>query len=186
MLSESATASFFFPKEACAESERSMISATEPLFPPGVWRTSSLRLHDRPDRRSAPLRPLLAKELREIAAGRGLWTMLLLVSPLIGYSLSQAVSLYADASQAGLQSPVLASSLSPLDGILVPTFGAFYVAVTLLFPFVAIRALGHEKETGALRLLVQLPYRPTTLVAAKLAAVLAGGLLARVPTLSAP
>ena len=59
-----------------------------------------------------------------------------------------------------LQSPVLATSLSPLDGVLVPTFGSFYVAVTLLFPFVAIRALGAEKESGALRLLVQLPYRP--------------------------
>jgi len=67
---------------------------------------------------------------------------------------------------------VLATGLSPLDGILVPTFGAFYVAVTLLFPFVAIRALGREKETGTLRLLVQLPYRAPTLIAAKAAAVI--------------
>src|SRR5262249_14328047 len=51
------------------------------------------------------------------------------------------------------EQPLLASGLSPLDGVLVPTFGALYVAVTLLFPFVAIRSLGHEKETGALRLL---------------------------------
>ena len=28
----------------------------------------------------------------------------------------------------------MASGLTPLDGVLVPTFGAFYVAVTLLFP----------------------------------------------------
>jgi hypothetical protein len=34
---------------------------------------------------------------------------------------------------------VLAGSPSPLDGILVPTFGGFYIGVTLLFPFVAIR-----------------------------------------------
>ena len=64
--------------------------------------------------------------------------------------------------------PVLAAGLSPLDGVLVPTFGALYVAVTLLFPFVAIRSLGREKETGALRLLVQLPYRVPTLIAAKI------------------
>jgi ABC-type transport system involved in multi-copper enzyme maturation permease subunit len=135
--------------------------------------------------RAAPLWPLLAKELREITNGRALWTMLLLLCPLVGYSFFQAVSLYAEASAAALQSPVLANSLSPLDGILVPTLGSFYVAVTLLFPFVAIRALGQEKETGALRLLVQLPYRPSTLVSAKLAAVLGAWSLASVPAVSA-
>jgi ABC-2 type transport system permease protein len=144
-----------------------------------------LRLRKTYGRQSAPLWPLLIKELREITSGRALWTMLLLLCPLVGYSFFQAVSLYGEASTAALQSPVLASSLSPLDGILVPTLGSFYVAVTLLFPFVAIRALGQEKETGALRLLVQLPYRPSTLVSAKLAAVLAAWTLASIPALSA-
>ena len=133
----------------------------------------------------APLQPLLVKEGWEILSGRALWTMLLLMCPLVGYSFFQAVSLYGEASAAGLQSPVLASSLSPLDGILVPTFGASYVAVTLLFPFVAIRVLGLEKESGALRLLVQMPYRSSTLVAAKLAAVLAAWVLSTVASLTA-
>jgi ABC-2 type transport system permease protein len=134
---------------------------------------------------NAPLWPLLVKELREILGGRALWTMLLLMCPLLGYGFFQAVSLYGDASTAGLQSPVLASSLSPLDGVLVPTLGAFYVAVTLLFPFVAIRVLSQEKESGALRLLVQLPYRAPTLITAKLAAVLAAWTLSSIPALSA-
>jgi len=133
----------------------------------------------------APLRPLLVKELREILGGRALWAMLLLLCPLIGYSFFQAAALYGEASSASSDSPVLAHGLSPLDGVLVPSFGAFYVAVTLLFPFVAIRALGGEKETGALRLLVQLPYRPSTLIAAKLMAVLGAWLLASIPALSA-
>jgi ABC-type transport system involved in multi-copper enzyme maturation permease subunit len=111
--------------------------------------------------------------------------MLLLVCPLVGYSFVQAVSLYSEASAATSQSPAAATTLSPLDGILVPTFGAFYVAVTLLFPFVAIRVLGHEKETGSLRLLVQLPYRSSTLVLAKLAAVLAAWALISIPAISA-
>ncbi|WP_407157207.1 ABC transporter permease subunit [Bradyrhizobium sp. STM 3557] len=110
--------------------------------------------------------------------------MLLLVCPLVGYSFVQAVSLYSESSAAALQSPVLARSLSPLDGILVPTFGAFYVAVTLLFPFVAIRVLGQEKESGALRLLIQLPYRPSMLLAAKFCAVLTGWLMVSIPALS--
>jgi ABC-2 type transport system permease protein len=135
--------------------------------------------------RGAALRPLLAKEFREVVGGRALWTMLLLVCPLVGYSFLQAVSLYGEASAGALQSPVVAASLSPLDGILVPTFGAFYVAVTLLFPFVAIRVLAQEKETGALRLLVQLPYRSSTLISTKLAAVLAAWILTSAPALSA-
>jgi ABC-2 type transport system permease protein len=134
---------------------------------------------------NAPLRPLLVKELWEILSGRALWTMLLLMCPLLGYSFLQATSLYGEASAAGLQSPVLASSLSPLDGVLVPTLGASYVAVTLLFPFVAIRVLGQEKESGALRVLVQLPYRPPALIAAKLAAVLAALVLSSIPAFSA-
>ena len=135
--------------------------------------------------REAPLASLLTKELAEIVCGRALWTMLLLVCPLIGYSFVQAVSLYSEASVSAQQSPVLAASLSPLDGVLVPTFGSFYVAVTLLFPFVAIRVLGQEKESGALRLLVQLPYRSSTLILAKLAAVLAAWTLVSIPALSA-
>src|SRR5262245_21136488 len=111
--------------------------------------------------------------------------MLLLVCPLIGYSFFQAVSLYGEASEGARQSPVLAASLSPLDGVLVPTFGAFYVATTLLFPFVAIRVLGQEKESGALRLLVQLPYRTSTLIATKLTAIAVAWILTSIPAFSA-
>jgi len=128
---------------------------------------------------------LLAKELWGVLSGRALWTMLLILCPLVGYSFFQAVSLYGEASLAARDSPVLATGLSPLDGVLVPTFGALYLAVTLLFPFVAIRALGREKETGALRLLVQLPYSVPTLIAAKLAAIAVAWLIAIIPALSA-
>jgi ABC-2 type transport system permease protein len=143
-----------------------------------------LRSHELFRVQVAPLTPLLVKELWETVSGRALWTMLLLVCPLIGYSFFQAMSLYGEASVTAQQSPVLARTLSPLDGILVPTLGASYIAATLLFPFVAIRVLGQEKESGALRLLVQLPYRSATLVGAKLAAVLAAWMLANIPAFS--
>src|SRR5438067_902554 len=75
----------------------------------------------------------------------------------------------------------------PFDGFdlrQVRAVGAFYVGVTLLFPFVAIRALGQEKETGALRLLVQLPYPAPVLIGGKLAAVAAAWVMCGVPALS--
>jgi len=128
---------------------------------------------------------LLAKELWDVLSGRALWTMLLILCPFVGYSFFQAVSLYGEASSAARDSPTLASGLSPLDGVFVPTFGALYLAVTLLFPFVAIRALGREKESGALRLLVQLPYRVPTLIAAKMTAISVAWLISLIPALSA-
>src|SRR5499427_600649 len=165
-------------------SVRSKSCVAESIVPEQTWRTSFLLSPETSLARGAPVWPLFAKELREILSGRALWTLLLLACPLVGYSFFQAISLYAEASTAAANSPVLATSLSPLDGILVPTFGSFYVAVTLLFPFVAIRVLGEEKQTGALRLLVQLPYHSATLVWVKLAAVFFAWLLCAIPVLS--
>src|SRR2546430_8795494 len=181
----SATASCCWRKGASAASARSRSCARRPASPPPSWRRCSLRSPDPAVVRRAPFHPLLAKELWEVASGRALWTMLLILCPLVGYSFFQAAALYGEASSAARDSPVLASGLIPLDGVLVPTFGALYVAVTLLFPFVAIRTLGREKETGALRLLVQLPYRVPTLIAAKMTAIFGAWLAAVIPAASA-
>src|SRR6185369_5266713 len=179
------TVSFYLRMAAFAVSGPLVIFAPEPAIQLGLWRTCFLHSHETFHLRGAPLRPLLAKELWEVLAGRSFWTMLLLMCPLVGYSFFQALSLYGEASAAAMQSPAVASNLSPLDGVLVPTLGASYVAITLLFPFVAIRVLGQEKESGALRLLIQLPYRSSTLISAKLVAVLVALLLSSIPASSA-
>src|SRR5437016_11453607 len=181
----SATASCCSPKVASAVSGPSRSCARRPGNPQPPWRTSSLRSPEKAVVRGAPIHPLLAKELWEIASGRALWIMLLILCPLVGYSFFQAVALYGEASAAARDSPALASGLAPLDGVLVPTFGALYLAVTLLFPFVAIRTLGGEKESGTLRLLIQLPYRVPTLIAAKMTAISLTWIIAAVPALSA-
>ena len=133
----------------------------------------------------APTAPLLRKEMRELVTGNSLWVLMLLLSPLVGYSFIQAVALYTEASRPALSIPELARQLSPFDGILVPTLGGFYLAITLLFPFIAIRLIAAEKASGGLKLLVQLPYRLTDLVAAKFAALIAAWLIALIPVLSA-
>jgi ABC-2 type transport system permease protein len=140
-----------------------------------------LRSHER----RVPVIPVLRKEMRELITGNALWVLLLLLSPLVGYSFMQAVALYAEASRPALSIPELARQFSPFDGVLVPTLGGFYLAITLLFPFIAIRLVAAEKASGGLKLLVQLPYRLTDLVAAKFAALLAGWLIALIPMLSA-
>src|SRR5262245_2676193 len=183
MPSASVIASSCSPTASSAAAARLTICAQERHCLAQAWRRSSLRSPDIQTVRRVPFPPLLKKELWEVLGGRALWTMLLLVCPLVGYSYFQAISLYGEASASAQQSPVLAVSLSPLDGVLVPTFGAFYVAVTLLFPFVAIRVLGHEKESGVLRMLVQLPYNPSTLVIAKILAITAAWSFASIPAL---
>jgi ABC-type transport system involved in multi-copper enzyme maturation permease subunit len=127
----------------------------------------------------------IAKEWRELSASRAYWLLLLMIGPLVGQAFITAVNLYAEASGAGGGPAALPQGLTPLDGILVPTFGAYDLAATFLLPFVAIRLISAEKQSGALKLLLQLPGSLSTKVAAKGLAILAGWMLAWLPGLVA-
>ena len=136
--------------------------------------------------RSPKLLPLLfAKEWRELMASRAYWLLLVFIGPLVGNGFITAVNLYAEASGIGGGAAALAQGLTPLDGILVPTWGAYDLAVTLLFPFVAIRLISAEKESGAWKLALQLPAGLGVTITAKVLALLAGWLLAWLPGLIA-
>ncbi len=124
---------------------------------------------------------LFAKELRELAASRAWWILLVLIGPLVGHGFITAVELYAEASGGGGGPAALAQGLSPLDGILVPAFGAYDLAVTLLFPFVAIRLVAIERASGAWKLMLQGPASVPTLLAAKGAALVAAWSVAWLP-----
>jgi ABC-type transport system involved in multi-copper enzyme maturation permease subunit len=121
------------------------------------------------------------KEWRELTSGYAFWALLLLLSLLAGHSFLQAVDLYAEASRSAARSPELAASLSPLDGIWVPTFGALYLATTFLFPFLGLRLVGGEKQSGASKVQLQLPLAPTMLAAVKAAALMSAWLVTAVP-----
>lgn len=124
---------------------------------------------------------LFAKEWRELTASRAYWLLLVFIGPLVGNSFITAVNLYAEASGIGGGAAALAQGLTPLDGILVPTFGAYDLAITLLFPFVAIRLIAAEKESGAWKLALQLPANLNVAITAKVLALLAGWLVAWLP-----
>jgi ABC-type transport system involved in multi-copper enzyme maturation permease subunit len=127
----------------------------------------------------------LSKEWRELFASRAYWLLLLMIGPLVGQAFITAVNLYAEASGNGSGPAALPQGLSPLDGMLAPTFGAYDLAATFLLPFVAIRLISAEKQSGALKLLLQLPGRLSTKMAAKGAVILGGWLLAWIPGLLA-
>jgi hypothetical protein len=78
-------------------------------------------------RPARPGRALFSNDLRSLLAGRSLWTMVVLLSLLIGASFIQAVNLFAQASRSALQFPERARGMAPLDGLVVPTLGALYL-----------------------------------------------------------
>ncbi|MEP6617783.1 MAG: ABC transporter permease [bacterium] len=130
-------------------------------------------------------RVLVAKEMRELMASRSYWLLLLVVGALVGHAFMTATAAYAEASGAGGGASALSQGLNPLTGIVVPTLGAYDLAATLLFPFVVIRLVAAERETGALILMLQAPVRFRELMAAKGVALAIGWLVAGVPGLIA-
>lgn len=128
---------------------------------------------------------LLSKEWRELFASRAFWLLLLMTGPLVGHGFITAVNLYAEASGIGGGPSALAQGLTPLDGIFVPTFGAYDLAATFLFPFVAIRSIAAEKESGGWKLLQQLPGSLSTKITAKALVLIGGWLIALLPGLLA-
>jgi ABC-2 type transport system permease protein len=130
--------------------------------------------------RSSELRALLAKDCRELFGSTAFALLLLVAGPLTGMSFIAAVRAYSEVS-----GNALASALSPLDGLLVPTLGACDLLITFLVPFVAIRLVSTEKSSGALKLLLQTPLALRTQLASKLTALVLGWIACLVPAAAA-
>jgi len=128
---------------------------------------------------------ILMQEIRGLLVSPALWIMLIIISLLVGFSFFQAVNLFSQASRTALSFPEMASGMNPLEGIFVPTFGAYYLSQTLLLPFVAIRLIGLDKQSGALKLLLQLPLSPFSLCALKVTAMGFIWLISLIPAVSA-
>src|SRR5262249_32192054 len=129
--------------------------------------------------------PLVTKEWYELLAWRSLWLLLLMIGPLVGQAFISAVGLYAEASGIAGGPAALSEGLTPLDGVLAPAFGAYDLAATFLFPFVAIRVIAAEKQSGGLKLLLQLPGSLATKIFAKASVLVAAWLVTLLPGLLA-
>ena len=128
---------------------------------------------------------LLEKDWRELWSARAFWLLLVIIGPLVGHSFITAVDLYSEVSGSNGAPAALPQGLTPLDGVLVPTWGAYDLAAMLLFPFVAIRLIAGEKENGALKLLLQLPGTLATKVSTKGVVLAIAWIISWVPALLA-
>ena len=128
---------------------------------------------------------LLAKEYRELMASRSWWVMLILTGPLVGVSFISAVWTYAEASGLGGTSIGVGQAFSPLVGIWAPTFSAYEIAAVFLLPFVAIRVVAGDRQSGALKLELQQPISPPLRLATKSLVLFFGWLVTLLAALAA-
>jgi ABC-2 type transport system permease protein len=130
-----------------------------------------------PSRNSA-LRWLAGKEWRELVSSRAWWCLLVAMGPLVGVSYISAVRTYGEASGLGGTAAGVGEAFSPLVGIWAPTFSACELAAAFLLPFVAIRLVSGDRQSGALKLELQHPMSPLARIAVKAAVLLVSWLIA--------
>jgi ABC-2 type transport system permease protein len=121
---------------------------------------------------------LVKKEWRELLSSRAWWMFLLLMGPLVGVSFISAVRTYAEASGLNGTAAGVGEAFSPLVGIWAPTFSACELAAAFLLPFVAIRLVAGDRQSGALRLELQHPMSAFTRIGVKAFVLLIGWLIA--------
>src|SRR4051812_18452306 len=135
--------------------------------------------------RKAPFVWLLEKEWRELLTSRAWWVMLVLIGPLVGVSFIGAVRTYAELSGYGGTAEGVGEAFSPLVGVWAPTFSACELAAAFLLPFVAIRLVGGDRQSGALKLELQQPMPAFWRIAAKAIVLMAGWTIASTPAVLA-
>ena len=90
-------------------------------------------------------------------ASKSWWIFLALIGPLVGFSFTQAVRTYGEASGLGGAAAGVGEAFSPLVGVWAPTFSACELAAAFLLPFVAIRIMSGDRQSGAMKLELQQP-----------------------------
>jgi ABC-2 type transport system permease protein len=135
--------------------------------------------------RSRPWLWLLEKEWRELLSSRAWWVMLLLIGPLVGVSFISAVRTYAEASGLNGTAAGVGEAFSPLVGIWGPTFSACELAAAFLLPFVGIRLVAGDRQSGALKIELQHPMPAFARIMAKAVVLFAGWIIASAAPLAA-
>ena len=100
-------------------------------------------------------------------APRSWWVMLLLIGPLVVMSFISAVRTYGELSGVNGTAAGVGEAFSPLIGVWAPTFSACELAAAFLLPFVAIRLVSGDRQSGALKLELQHPMPAMARMSAK-------------------
>src|SRR6478735_8207725 len=116
-------------------------------------------------------------------ASRAWWVLLLVIGPLVGMSFISAVTAYGELSGVNGAAAGVGEAFSPLVGIWGPTFSACELAAAFLLPFVAIRVISGDRQSGALKIEMQHPLSPFARLSIKAAVLMLGWMAATVAPL---
>jgi len=122
----------------------------------------------------------VSKEWRELVASRAWWVLLFAMGPLVGVSFISAVRTYAEASGLNGTAAGVGEAFSPLVGVWAPTFSACELAAAFLLPFVGIRLVAGDRQSGALKIEMQHPMSTFARVGAKALVLLAAWIIASI------
>ena len=128
---------------------------------------------------------LLDKEWRALVTSRSWWILLVGMGPLVGLSFISAVRTYGEVSGLNGTSAGVGEALSPLIGVWAPSFSACELAAVFLLPFVVIRMVAGDRQSGALKLEMQQGLPPFARTGAKALVLLGGWMIAMLPPVSA-
>lgn len=117
---------------------------------------------------------MLARELPIVLRSRVTWLQAALAALLIGHGFVLAIDLYAAGSRSAIANHLMMREFDPLLGIVRPTLGGLYLALSLLGPLAAVRAIAVEKERRTLDALVLQVGAPLRVVLAKATAAVTG------------
>lgn len=120
---------------------------------------------------------MLRRELAIVLGARVTWLVAAVAALLVGHSFVLAVDLFTAGARSVQAGGLMAREFDPLAGIVRPALGGVYIAVALLVPLVASRALGVEKERRSLGVLLLQTAAPLRLLLAKYVAAVCGGAL---------
>jgi hypothetical protein len=109
---------------------------------------------------------------------RAWWVMMVVIGPLVGVSFISAVTAYGELSGVNGTAAGVGEAFSPLVGIWAPTFSACELAAAFLLPFVAIRLISGDRQSGALKIELQHPLPPFTRISIKAATLMLGWMIA--------
>src|SRR5689334_3151321 len=101
--------------------------------------------------------------------------MLAAMGPLVGMSFISAVTAYGELSSSASG---VGEAFSPLIGIWAPTFSACELAAAFLLPFVAIRLVSGDRQSGALKIETQHPLSPLARISIKAVVLMMGWIAA--------
>lgn len=125
----------------------------------------------------------MRRELALVFGSRVTWLTAAVAAVLVGHGFVLAVDLYTAGSRSALENTLMSREFDPLLGIVRPSLGGLYLALSLFGPLVGARALALEKDRRTFYSRLLATGSAPAFVARKWLAALAGTLLPWVATL---